>query len=109
MTPLRAATAALEQRVNDTLGDEITYTPAVGGPATFNAWVEFGSQEFRGGGSAAITDDIVVEVPVAKVALPAPVDRITIALIPGVTFGYAKCERGETGDAWRLTLKKVAA
>lgn len=109
MTVLRDATAALESAVNDHLGDEITYTPEGGSAQTFNAWVEFENDMLRGPGSASRARRRIVEVP--KELIPAVSkegDRITIQVVPGVTFKPADIEDGESGDSWRITLMKVA-
>jgi hypothetical protein len=108
MTRLRDATAALETVVNDTLGDEITYTPAGGEPLTFNAWVEFENALLHASGSAGRARRRVVEVPKAKVAaVNKEDDRISIAIVAGVTFKPADVEEGEGGNTWRVTLSQV--
>lgn len=93
----------------DHLGDEITYTPDGGSPATFNAWVTFGAEHFNSPGSAATKATPQVEVRAADVPSPTIRDRITIALRPGLTFAPADILDGETGETWVLPLKKVAA
>lgn len=109
MTTLRDATAAAEQAINDALGDAITYDPASGAPATFNAWVEFGNSDVSTGNSSSNAESIVIEVPYAKVAQPDRADRITIALRPGKTYAPAGWEQGLTGATWRIPLKRVSA
>jgi hypothetical protein len=109
MPTLRDASASIEQSLNDVLGDEITYTPADGAPATFNAWVEFGDVRLSSPGSSASADTIVIEVPFAKVAQPTKDDRIAITIRPGMLYAPAAIEQGETGQTWRIPLRKVAS
>lgn len=106
---LRAATAALEQRVNDELGDEITYTPATGAPSTFYAWVEFATATLNGAASASVVDAVSVEIPVAKVADPLPTARIAITILPGKVWKMASKERGLSGTTWIIRLARVAS
>lgn len=109
MTTLRDLTAEFEQTINDELGDEITYTFGAGGaPLTFNTWVEFDTTILNPGHSAASTDAIAVEVPFDKVPDPLADDRITIAVLPGLTWAMKGRNRGPTGSVWVLPLKKVA-
>lgn len=109
MTTLRDATAALEQDINDALGDEITYTPDGGSAATFNAWVDFDPKQISTGASTANVEAIEIEVPYAKVATPSRDDRIAITIRPGVTYAPAGWKTSPIGSAWRITLKKVTA
>lgn len=107
MTTLRDATLALERGVNDALGDEITYTLADGSSVTFNAWVEFDTTIVNPGNSAAATDAVSIEVPIATVADPIGADRITIALLPGKQYAIKGRDRGANGATWVLPLKKA--
>jgi hypothetical protein len=109
VTVLREATASLEDLVNDTLGDGITYTPAGGEASTFNAWVEFDNEELRASGSGSTARVRTVEIPKSKVpTVDFENDRITVTLIPGTTFKPANIEEGAGANTWRITLKKVA-
>lgn len=109
MPTLRDATLMLERGVNDALGDEITYTFGVGGtPVTFNAWVEFDTTIMNPGSSSASTDEITVEVPMATIPEPRDGDRITVAILPGMTWAFKKRARSNTGATWVLALKRAA-
>lgn len=108
MTILRKATAALENVVNDILGDEITYTPEGGAPLTFNAWVEFDTDHVRAGGSSATARVRAVEVPMSRVPTPSKEgDRITIAIRPGEIFKPRDIEEGAGGETWFIPLTRV--
>jgi hypothetical protein len=107
MTVLRDLTADLDQRINDVLGDEITYTPAGGEADTFNTWVEVGSTDIVTGNSAAKAARASIEVPFTKVAEPSREDRVAIAIRPGRIYAPASWEEGQTGSAWIVQLKRV--
>lgn len=107
MTNLRDQTAAIDAAVNSTLGDEITYTAAGGGPRTFDAWVEFNTEHI-GAGSRSTLYEVTIEVP--KTLVPAPSvndDRITVAIRPGQTYKPADVQEDETGANWRIPLSRV--
>lgn len=108
MTLLRDLTAGFEQTINDSLGDEITYTPSGGASVTFNAWVEFDTTILNPGSSSASTDEIAIEVPMAIVPDPLDGDRITVAILPGKTWAMKKRIRSNTGATWVLALKRAA-
>lgn len=109
MTPLDALTEGLEQRVNDSLGSEITYLPVSGTPLTFNAWVVFDTTLINPSNSAGSIDVVQIEVPVAKVPMPVRDDRFTIAKRPGKIFALAERNEGPSGETWILPLKRVSA
>lgn len=107
MTTLRDATAALDQLVDDELGDEITYTPGGGSPSTFSAWVDFGSEVISAGGSAGNSQVKQIEVPMSLVDTPDKADRITLAIRPGVIYAPAGWQEDVTGEKWVIQLKRV--
>ena len=108
MTTLRDRTAALETMVNQTLGDEITYTVSGDDPATFDAWVEFGNQDVATGQSRVQATQIVIEIP-KTLTTPAQTDRIAVTIMPGVTWAPASWDTDDTGANWRIICKRANA
>jgi hypothetical protein len=110
---LRGLTPDLNKLVNDTLGDELTYTAEGEDPRTFHAWIDFGSEHFNSPGSAATKrNTITVEIrrtgDLADGIEPKTnVDRIVIATRPGLKFTPADIRDGADGDTWVLPLKQV--
>lgn len=108
MPTLRDLTGSMDARLNDVLGDSITYAPAAGQAFTFNTWVEFGNADVQTQGSRSTSARVAIEVPFARVAAPSREDRISIAIRPGKIFAPASWEESPTGDAWMIDLKQVA-
>ena len=107
MPTLRELTASFEQSVNDVLGDEIIYTPDGGSPATFNAWVEFGSDDVSTQQSRANIERVTIDVPYAKIAQPAHGDRIAITIRPGKLYAPQSWEASPTGIGWIIPLQRA--
>lgn len=83
---LESVTPMLDSIAVAVLGDTIVYTPAQGAPVT-RGFVDLGEAARDFGVSAAVEQDIVVEIRRADLpSRPASLDRLTITALPGKTY-----------------------
>ena len=92
------------------LGDEVIYTPD-GKPALkIMAFVNFGNEDRRVGGSTGIDIGYDIRIPKSQIATePSDADRLVITLRPGKTYRPIYAGESEDGVYWLCTLKTVVA
>jgi len=109
-TPLEAATVDLDRQAVAALGDTFTYTPQGGSPAPVIGFVDYDEEISAHGASAAVAQQIMIEAPVAAIAVrPDESCRVTgLSRFPGEVYRPSGVVAIDSGW-WRFALKKVSA
>lgn len=108
MTPLEAATAAMDRTVTDTLGDTILYTPASQPERALTAFVDYSEERADIGQAGFIGQDMQLDILRVDLAdEPGKDDRVTLPKVTGITYFPVSVRRDESGSYWRMNLKRV--
>lgn len=107
---LESLTQGLFDTCDERLGDSLTITPPAASAITPKANVDYGEKAGDFGGSAAIVQDIAIDIDMSILpGRPGAGWRITLPRISGKTFEPRDVRRDDSGLRWVFGVKEVHA
>ena len=92
------------------LGDDVIYTIEGGSAAAIKAFVDYGTEDRRVGGSTGIDIGYDMRIPKSQLpSQPAKGDTFVIVARPGTTYKPIYAGESTDGVYWLCTMKTVAA